>query len=140
MSWGKPAVGIPALFTRTSIGPKASSAARTPLPRGVEVGHVEGNGHRPAAQSLGGGCRPLGHEVVDGHRRAGRHQRRGDAGADALTGPGDEGGATGEVEHQGSSLKTRTAFSRRNLGQTWSRKGTSGSSVKMRSRLRPHGK
>src|SRR5439155_27346711 len=41
--------------------------------------------------------------------------------------------------HYWSSLKTRTAFSRRNLGHTWSRRGTSGSSLKMRSRLRPIG-
>ena len=31
------------------------------------------------------------------------------------------------------SLKTRCAFSRRNFGHTWSRNGTSGISVKMRS-------
>ena len=38
-----------------------------------------------------------------------------------------------------SSLNTRMALSRRNLGHTWSRNGTFGISVKMRSRLRPIG-
>ena len=38
-----------------------------------------------------------------------------------------------------SRLNTRSAFSRRNFGHTWSRNGTSGSSVKMRSSDRPIG-
>src|SRR5262245_14296525 len=38
-----------------------------------------------------------------------------------------------------SSLNTRTAFSRRNFGHTWSRNGTSGISLKMRSSDRPMG-
>jgi len=38
------------------------------------------------------------------------------------------------------SLNTRTAFSRRNFGQTWSLNGTFGMSPKMRSRVRPAGK
>ena len=48
-----------------------------------------------------------------------------------LVGPHDDGLA--------SSLNTRMALSRRNLGHTWSRNGTLGISVKMRSRLRPIG-
>ncbi len=39
-----------------------------------------------------------------------------------------------------SSLNTRAALSWRNFGHTWSRKGTWGSSSKMRSRVRPMGK
>ena len=50
----------------------------------------------------------------------------------ALVGPHDSYGSA-------SSLNTRMAFSRRNLGHTWSRNGTSGISVKMRSRLSPIG-
>ena len=38
-----------------------------------------------------------------------------------------------------SRSNTRMAVSRRNLGHTWSRNGTSGISVKMRSRLKPIG-
>ena len=38
-----------------------------------------------------------------------------------------------------SRLNTRSAFSRRNFGHTWSRNGTSGISVKIRSRLSPIG-
>ena len=51
----------------------------------------------------------------------------------ALVGPHDSYGFA-------SSLNTRIAFSRRNFGHTWSRNGTFGISVKMRSRLRPIGK
>ncbi len=38
-----------------------------------------------------------------------------------------------------SRLNTRMALSRRNFGHTWSRNGTLGISVKMRSRLKPIG-
>src|SRR4029077_21158322 len=44
------------------------------------------------------------------------------------------------VLERAHSLNTRSAFSRRNLGHTWSRNGTPGSSAKIRSRVSPIGK
>ena len=69
--------------------------------------------------------RPVGVERPELPRRVGRTD----------TAPGSPG-----APGQGSSFKTCTALSRRNLGHTWSRKGTSASSVKMRSRVRAMGK
>ena len=56
------------------------------------------------------------------------------------TGGAARPGATSRRRGQQSSLKTRTALSRRKAGHTWSRSGTCGSSVKIRSRVRPMGK
>ena len=42
-------------------------------------------------------------------------------------------------DRSSSRRNTRIAFSRRNFGQTWSRNGTSGSSLKIRSSVSPDG-
>ncbi len=90
--------------------------------RRAPCGH--GDGRDGAAHRLGGRC--AGRSLP--RQRLGVRER----------GAASKSGRRPPARAQ--SLKTRTAFSRRNLGHTSSRKGTFGSSRKMRSSVSPMGK
>jgi hypothetical protein len=107
-----------------------SGAGRGPAgERGAPRGRRADPAHRPAAVA------PRRH-LPRGLR--GRHRRSrlipGGAGGAGLSGP------PVPAQPCWSSLKTRMAFSRRNLGHTWSLNPTSGISRNCRSRLIPAGK
>ncbi len=106
-------------------------------------GQLEGRGagvaHDPPALARQRGDLPLeGADVAPDAEGRGPAPQHLDDGGDLLLVVDAAG--VGDPACHGSRLKTRTAFSRRNFGQTWSRKGTPGSSAKMRSRLSPMGK
>ena len=86
-------IWMPALLTRMSTRPKASTALAMPASTCVLVGHVHGDADgAPLAAELGrGGVGAFLVEVGDGDLGALAHEDAGDLLADAARGAGDDG-------------------------------------------------